>query len=79
MGNNTNYYIDDLIKTNSTIGMTDEQRFTMKLKIDTSQISENDCRLCVKDDDPFKQKARENSTMCYEHIRLCIAYGKYLT
>lgn len=78
MSNNTTYYIDDLIKTNSTIGMTDEQRSAMRLKIETSAYSEKDCRLCIKDNDPFKQKARENSTMCYEHIQLCIAYGKYL-
>jgi hypothetical protein len=75
---NTNYYIDDMIKTNSAIGMTDKERSKMKLIIDTSPKSEQDCRLCIKDNDPFKNKAIENSTMCYEHIKLCIAYGKYL-
>lgn len=75
----TNYYIDEIIKNNSVSGMTNEDRFKFKLLIDTTPLSENKCRLCDKTNDPFANNALQNSTMCYQHIRLCMAYAKYLT
>jgi hypothetical protein len=74
----TNYYIDEIIKTNSATGMTNEDRFKFKILIDTTLVSGNKCRLCDNANDPFVNNALENSTMCYSHIRLCMAYAKYL-
>ncbi len=74
----TNYYIDEIIKSNSDFGMTDAERFKFKILIDTTPLSENKCRLCDKANDPFANKALQNSTMCYPHIKLCMAYAKYL-
>lgn len=74
---NTNYYIDEIIKSNSYYGMTNEERFRFKVLIDTTPLSERKCRLCEKEKDPFANNALENSTICYPHIRLCMAYAKY--
>lgn len=76
---NTNYYIDEIIKSNSDSGMTNEERFRFKILIDTTPLSEQKCRLCDKEKDPFANNALENSTMCYPHIKLCMAYAKYFT
>jgi hypothetical protein len=75
---NTSYFIDDIIKKNSEYGMSDADHWNFRLMINTAVKSENYCRICEEQNDPLKKKALQNSTLCYQHIRLCMATGKYI-